>query len=162
MQLKIEKHPVNTTKLEVRGKERVVTEDSLAKRKQQIMKDLLIPLKTYGSVVLRANKERLVQAVEDLKADVTMLQEGIKKNLQKNMDENAMSLVEALLPAVLARPPDSYKKILGPDLTPAQIRHYLERYPGCIRQGRRTCSHRHEARLLSIPRSCASAIAPWP
>ena len=122
---------VNRAKLEVSlkdgGKVRVVTEESLAKRKQEILKDFVTPLKGYGSVVLRSNKDRLLQAVEGLKADLAAFQKGIKDDLQERMDDNALSLVKALLPAVLANPPAAYTKVHGPRITPEQVRDFLER-----------------------------------
>ena len=118
---------VNKARLEVLIGKRVITEETLAKEKQQIIKDFLITLKSYGSVVLRANKDKLLHAVEKLKAEVAEFQKGVKLELQKHMDYNAAALVEALLPTVRTNPPESYKKYHGPNLTPEQTRHLLER-----------------------------------
>ncbi len=117
---------VNSARLEVKLDKRVLTEESLAKHKQQIIKDFLIPLKGYGSVVLRGNKDRLSSDVEALKADVKQFQEGIKKDLQKHMDDNAAALVEALFPAIKGNPPSSYTKVLGGSISDAQLRKRLE------------------------------------
>lgn len=115
-----------SSQLEVKVDKRVITEKSLSKRKQQIIKDFLIPLTGYGSVVLRANKTKLEHAVEGLKADVAAFQKGITTDLQKHMDDNAAALVKALFPAVQQSPPESYTKVLGPSIPEAKLRTLLE------------------------------------
>jgi hypothetical protein len=116
---------VHGARLQVKAGDKVLTEESLRQQKEAIARDYLIPLKGYGSVVLRANKDKLVRAVEALKADVKAFQDGIKADLQKHMDTSAAALVNALLPAVVRSPPESYTKIHGPGVSKTQLRHLL-------------------------------------
>jgi len=120
---------VNSGSLTVKVKdgqtERVLSEEVLRAQRQQIIRDFLMPLSGYGSVVLRANKDKLVAAVEALKSGVREFQDGIKADLQKHIDANAASLVNALLPAVRQNPPESYKKYHGPNLRDQQLCDFL-------------------------------------
>jgi len=118
---------VNKGKLEVRTRrDRVITEDSLQKLRQEIVRDYLITIKGYGSVALRANKDKLLKAVRKLRAAVKVFQKGITQNLQQHMDSNAKALVEALLLAVASNPPDAYTKFHGSHITESQVRQLLE------------------------------------
>jgi hypothetical protein len=106
--------------------DRLITENSLQKMRLEIERQFLVSLKGYGSVVLRANKAALEKAVAGLSAEVEAFQKGIVAVLQAAMDENAMVLVEALLPAVKGNLPDAYTKFHGPDIPDAQVRQLLE------------------------------------
>lgn len=116
--------------LQVKHGELVLTEEVLRKRKEQITKDFLIPLKSYGNVVLRANKDKLINAVETLRAEVKAFQDGVCANLQTQMDENAKALVNALLPAVTRTPPTWYTKFHGPVASETNLRPLLAREIG--------------------------------
>ncbi|RJP35129.1 MAG: hypothetical protein C4527_01110 [Candidatus Omnitrophota bacterium] len=118
---------INRNTIEVKVDKRILTENSLRKKKDDIRNRFLIPLKGYGNVILHANKDQFLEAVDELKKDVEEYQRGIKKDLQKHMDQNAESLVEALLPAVLQRPPDEYKKFFGVDIPKNDIKEFLAR-----------------------------------
>ncbi|MHB8108636.1 MAG: hypothetical protein ACYDHW_01230 [Syntrophorhabdaceae bacterium] len=117
---------VNNEKLEVKVSNRMFTEKTLRKQREDIVKRFLIPLTGYGNVVLRSNKDKLEKAVEELRTDVKAFQEGIEKDLQKHMDENAQALIKALLPAVAQNPPDQYMKIYGPQIKEEHIRGLME------------------------------------
>jgi hypothetical protein len=116
---------INGTELTVKVGDRKVNERALAKRRQKIIKDFLIPLTGYGQAVLRANKDKLVAAVDELKADVQAFSAGLKDSLQKLMDANAAALAEALFPAVKANPPDAYTKFHGEGIEDGQLRQML-------------------------------------
>ena len=117
---------VNQTSLEIEVEEkRTLTEKSLHDARQEIIRRFLIPLKGYGMVVLRANKDALIEAVENLKADITPFQKGVEEQLQKCMDTNIAALVDGLLPAVVQNPPDEYTKHHGQNKE--EIRPWLER-----------------------------------
>jgi len=112
-------------KVETR-RQRVITEDSLQKLRQRIVKDFLIALTGYGMVVLRANKEKLLKAARRLRASVKVFQKGVTKNLQKQIDESVKSLTDALHPAVKQNPPEPYTKLHGPHVPEAELRRMLE------------------------------------
>ncbi len=112
---------------EVKVGNKVLTEQGLRKQKERIAARFLIPLKKFGNVVRRANKDALIQAVEALRAEVQQFGEGIRASLQTQMDQNANALVSALLPAVRRTPPMQYKKIHGPTISDPVLRELLGR-----------------------------------
>ena len=107
--------------------DRAITEASLQARRLEIERQFLVPLKGYGSVVLRANKAELENAVASLRTDVEAFQNGIVEALQSAMDDSATALVDALLPAVKSNPPKTYTKLHGQSIAEAQVRQLLER-----------------------------------
>jgi hypothetical protein len=116
---------INSGRMEVRYGDKVFTEEGLRKKKQQIVRDYLISLTGYGSVVLRAHQEKLKTAVDELCEDVFVFSEGIKNILQAHMDNNAEALVNALLPAVKHNPPKEYTKIYGLNIPEKQLKSFL-------------------------------------
>ncbi len=116
----------NSAKLEVKAGERMLTEEGLRKKKDAIVKDYLIPLKGYGNVVLRGNKEKLQEAVDGLRNDVGLFRDGIKETLQGHMDESIRALVAALLPALKQNPPSQYTKIHGLYISEIQLQSLLQ------------------------------------
>ncbi len=107
-------------------KGRTITERSLLTQRKGIEKSFLISLKGYGTVVLRANKERFMEAIEQLKSDVACYAKGATAQLQTQMDRSQEMLVDALFPSVKQNLPDSYTKFHGPSVPDACLRQYLE------------------------------------
>jgi hypothetical protein len=104
---------------------KTLSEDSLRKTKAAIIKKFLTSLTGYGAVVLRANKEKLQVAVNDLQADITAFQSEVKTQLQKHINTNRDAVVAALMPGVLKNPPDHFTKIHGPKPPEAALRKWL-------------------------------------
>ena len=90
-----------------------VSGDRVARLKQFIVKDHLITLPGYGTVILRTNKERFQVAVKALERYVQRFQRRLKKKLQKAIDANREILTAALLPSVLQNPPARWNKFIG-------------------------------------------------
>ena len=90
-----------------------ITEDTLRSRKNEIAKKFLIPLRGYGSVVLKGNKTELEKAVERLRQDVKGFQEQLTESLNERLEKNRKALVKALLPTVLRHPPETFLKYVG-------------------------------------------------
>lgn len=118
---------VNSGSIEVKHGNRIFTEEGLRKKKHQIAKDYLISLTGYGNVVLRANKEKLKAAIDELCEDIYVFSEGIKDVLQTHMDNNAEALVSALFPAVKQNPPKEYTKIYGLTIPDKQLKALLSK-----------------------------------
>lgn len=116
---------IHSGSVEVRHGDKVFTEEGLRKKKQQIIKDYLISLTGYGNVVLRANKEKLKTAVDELCEDIFVFGEGIKNILQAHMDNSAEALVNALLPAVKQNPPKEHTRIHGANINEKQLKTLL-------------------------------------
>lgn len=116
---------VNSGGIEIRFGDRTFTEEGLRKKKQQIAKDYLTSLTGYGNVVLRAHKENMKTAIDELCEDIYVFSEGIKDVLQAHMDSNAEALVSALFPAVKQNPPKEYTKIYGLNIPDKQLKALL-------------------------------------
>lgn len=76
--------------------------------KKLITKKYLRPLKDFGAVLLRAQKEVFLKDVEGLKASVEEFGKKVKGELQAEMDKQRVSLSKALLPLVKRRPPKEW------------------------------------------------------
>ena len=70
--------------------------------KKHIVKEYLISLPGYGTVVLRTRKEQFEKAVGTLKRYVERFQKRLKEQLQTAIDSNRETLTQALLPGVVA------------------------------------------------------------
>jgi hypothetical protein len=103
-----------------------INERSLLKRRKDIEDSFLVKLTGYGTVVLRGNKERLLEAVEQLKSEVSLYSQGAVKQLHEQMNRSSRRLVDALFPSVKQNPPDSYTKLHGPAVPDEYLRQRLE------------------------------------
>lgn len=104
---------------------KTLSEDSLRRKKAEIVKRFLTHLTGYGAVVLRANKEKLQGAVDELKGDINEFQAAVKAELQKHIEANRDEVVAALLPGVLNHPPDHFTKIHGPKPPESILKKWL-------------------------------------
>jgi hypothetical protein len=104
-----------------------VSGESVAAAKKKIADVYLIPLKGFGSVCLRTNKDRFLVEVEQLRSQIQEFQKRVTESLQREMDANRDRLAQALLPAVLANPPSRWTKFLGPSPSEVTIRKSLDR-----------------------------------
>jgi hypothetical protein len=89
-----------------------VSGDRVARLKQFIVKDNLIALPGYGTVILRSNKERFQVAVKALERYVHRFQARLKKKLQTAIDVNSEMLTAALFTPRFTKSADS----IGTDL----------------------------------------------
>lgn len=105
---------VQRGRLEVKVGDDVITERALLDQRRDIEKRYLVSLPSYGTVVLRANKDKLTKAVDELRSRVDAFSKGIKTQLADVIKKGCGTVVEALLPAVERNPPDQYTKTLGP------------------------------------------------
>ncbi len=85
---------------------------------------LVIP--GFGTIVLRKNKERLLEGIEQLKKEVGKFQKEIFEKLQKEIDHNCEILFQALLPAVIQNPPQRWQNQIGINPTRQDIEEMLE------------------------------------
>lgn len=65
----------------------------------------LTVLPGYGQIVLRKDKEQLLQGIKQLKAEMQKFSEAIRSRLQTEIDQNCEALFSALVPSVLREPP---------------------------------------------------------
>jgi len=76
----------------------------------KLVKEHLITLAGYGSVVLRTVKPAFMAQVKELEAKVDAFKKAVEQNLQKAMDHNRQDLVKVLLPSVRNNPPHEWKR----------------------------------------------------
>ena len=81
--------------------------------KKYIVKEYLISLTGYGTVILRTRKEQFEKAVKILERYVQRFQKRLKEQLQTAIDSNRETLTQALLPGVVAKPPKRWTRFLG-------------------------------------------------
>ena len=93
--------------------------------KKHIVKEYLISLPGYGTVVLRTRKEQFEKAVGTLKRYVERFQKRLKEQLQSAIDSNRETLTQALLPGVVARPPKRWARFIGSNPRREEIERML-------------------------------------
>jgi hypothetical protein len=103
-----------------------VSGEGVTKLKEHIAKRFLILLPGYGTVILRSNKARFEASVWTLKRFISRFQKRVKTNLQLEVDKNRAILANALAPAVCAKPPERWHKLLGPTATKESVRELLD------------------------------------
>lgn len=108
------------------GDGKVITEQTLRDRRQKIVRDYVTPLKGYGTVVLRANKDALIAAVAELKEELAAFERGVRQALEHHVDHNISELSARMLPSVCANPPTKYTKWLGPNPGEDDVKPLLE------------------------------------
>ena len=118
---------VSNVALKARIGDRELAEKDLHDRRALIVRDFLVPLKGYGNIILRSNKGNFIKAVEHLRAEVALFQQGIRQQLQAQMDLSADTLVSALGPAVRQNPPLAYTKVHGPEIDEQTLHRLLSR-----------------------------------
>ena len=93
--------------------------------KKAIVKEYLISLPEYGTVVLRTRKEKFQRAVGTLERYVHRFRKRLQKKLQAAIDANRDTLAKALLPGVLANPPKRWRRYLGDNPVKDEIERML-------------------------------------
>lgn len=102
-----------------------VSGEKIFELKKKISNNYLVPLKGYGVVCLRVNKEALLKEVGDLCDEITHFQHVVENQLQTEMDANRATLVKALLPAVCANPPERWTRFIGPKPSKLAVKDHL-------------------------------------
>lgn len=99
--------------------------DNVIRLKQFIVKEYLINLPGYGTVILSSKKERFLVAVNALERYVRRFQRQLKKKLQQAIDRNREVVTAALLPTVLKNPPTRWNRFLGEPSSDQEVEHIL-------------------------------------
>jgi hypothetical protein len=102
-----------------------VSGDRVTRLKQFIVKEYLINLPGYGTIILRSNKGEFQVAVKALERYVHRFQRRLKKKLQEAIDANRELLTSALLPSVAKNPPARWKRFLGEHPRDQEVEHML-------------------------------------
>ncbi len=102
-----------------------VSGEKIFAAKKRIADKYLIPLKGYGTVCLRVNKDTFQAEVEALRKHIEEFRHQVEQQLQSEMDDNRARLVKALLPAVCANPPERWTKFIGPKPSKSALKDHL-------------------------------------
>lgn len=93
--------------------------------KKLITKKYLRPVKDFGAVLLRAQKEAFLKDVEALRKAVEEFGQKVREELQAEMDKQRTSLGKALLPLVKRRPPKDWCRSDGTKPDAATLEQFL-------------------------------------
>jgi hypothetical protein len=102
-----------------------MSEKTLRDERQRIAKKFLVPIKGYGTVMLRANKEAFEKEVDGLRTKVSAFSVALREKLADIYEANAKRLTKALLPAVAKKPPENWTRVLGTNPDRAAIEQHL-------------------------------------
>jgi len=94
--------------------------------KKIIAKRFLKIIPNYGTVVLRKDKEKFQEQVEQLEHAVKKFQENLIDRLAISMERNRLALMEALLPRVVEHPPKQWLASFETSLVPATVQQLLD------------------------------------
>lgn len=81
--------------------------------RKQLVDSWLVLIPGFGTIVLRKNKENLVEGIKQLKIEVEKFQNEIQEKLQNEIDHNCNVLFQSLLPAVILNPPQRWRNQIG-------------------------------------------------
>lgn len=94
--------------------------------RKQLVDSWLALIPGFGMIVLRKNKEKLLEGIEELKIEVGKFQKDIQEKLQEEINHNCKILVQSLLPAVLQNPPQRWRNQIGPNPSKNSIEAMLD------------------------------------
>lgn len=103
-----------------------MSEKTLREERLRIAKKFLVPIKGYGSVMLRANKDAFEKEVDGLRAKVAAFSVALREKLAGIYESNAKRLTKALLPAVAKKPPEHWTRVLGTNPDRQALEQHLQ------------------------------------
>lgn len=104
-----------------------LSEEKIKTERKRIADMYLRPLKGFGTVMLRSNKQEFSTAVERLRKLVVDFRTKLKTKLEQLMEESSARLAEALFASGKAHQPERWKAFLGPNPTDTALREQLLR-----------------------------------
>ena len=102
----------------------LVSGERLQRAKDWIVRTYLTQIPGHGTVVLRTAKKDFEKHVDQLRRCVRRFQRLVERRLGSALDKNVEALVDALLPVVLRKPPDRWRRF-GPELAHERARTLL-------------------------------------
>jgi hypothetical protein len=98
----------------------------LEEKKTLIAKAFLKSIKSYGTAILRTDKDRFQKEVENLRLSIATFKKEVEDLLRGAMDKQREVLKKALLPGLLRRPPKDWTKAYGGKLAPDLAERLLD------------------------------------
>ena len=86
---------------------------SINKYKKELIKDNLVVLPKYGTVILRENRQSFKEAVKKLKRMIVDFEKKSKDSLKKDLKKTVDDLVNEILPNIKDNPPQEWIKLIG-------------------------------------------------
>lgn len=108
------------------SKDSELSDEKIARQKNDIIKNFVVSLKGYGSIVLRSNKALFEEQVNTLEKNVKQYQIAIEKGLEREINKTKQDLMNALLPRVKNNPPPRWRNRIGVSASEREIRSMLE------------------------------------
>jgi hypothetical protein len=116
----------------VKGPDGKVVEETLSEKiledeKKTLLKDFLIAVPAFGSVILRSRREEFDKRIVTFKERVGAFKEGVTKQIEDSLKKAKQSLIEQLIPHVVQHPPPEWRKtMIGDKLTKAEAGERLD------------------------------------
>lgn len=102
------------------------TEHRLNQEKQNIVKDFLITIPNHGTFVLRNQKQRFVERIDQFKVLVESFKKAVDAEINEELERSKARLVEYLVPIVQKRIPSAWMSTRSPgDLGVAEAKERL-------------------------------------
>lgn len=102
-----------------------ISSSRVTKLKDTIVKDFLILLPGYGTVILRSNKEAFQRAVQTLEREIESFQCELKEKLHATIAANRDALAADLELGVVKNPPRRWLRYIGEHPQPEQVKSML-------------------------------------
>ena len=90
-----------------------LSEKKISDEKRRIANKYLIPIKGYGVIILRTQREAFNKEVDNLRIQIQKFQKDIEEKLTAEINKNRKTLVSALLPAVQRKHPERWNKFMS-------------------------------------------------
>jgi hypothetical protein len=103
-----------------------LSERAIDDERKRIANIYLVSLANYGNVILRTNRPKFEQEIEELRLLVARFGEKLKERLDTIIAGNARKLADTLFGSVKAKRPERWTRILGPNPTDHQLKEQLE------------------------------------
>ena len=80
----------------------------------------------YGHVLLKSNKNSFIEAVEELKKQISIFQSDVEKNISSEIEKAKDRLLDMLYPAAKENPPDDLHAQVNGNPSEEQVKRYLK------------------------------------
>ena len=107
--------------------EEMLSEKTLEDEKKALLKDFLIVVPAFGSVILRSRREEFDKRIAAFKERVDAFKEGVTQQIEVSLKKAKQSLIEQLVPHVVQHPPPEWRKtMIGDKLSKAEAGERLD------------------------------------
>ncbi|HPO16333.1 MAG TPA: hypothetical protein PLI09_23050 [Candidatus Hydrogenedentes bacterium] len=94
--------------------------------RKKIVKQYLKVIPNYGTVILRADKEKFQKQIKELEQAVEDFRKALVARLQTSTEKSRLMLMEELLPRLNENPPKEWRTSFQSTLDPSTVSHLLD------------------------------------